>query len=329
MDVSALDMNWKERMPDWAIPPADYFALAKKFVEAAEYQYRREGVFLAHSVTGLKLFTTDGKLTPETLTVQEAETRIIRFDNDRYHNLKDRESALKKIFENKAIRSARKTNINNPDFMGPDIWSWDEKKWEKEAGKFSIESAHEPGRFIFTDDGWEETARMVLAESIPTDFVMPYDWGQQEAQPFKGSAGGTVSGYKHEFMDLKKAIEDITEKLEALDTSATNFDGLRDAIIVKHLFRHVQRINAYVTAFDMYPQKEGFAAANFHSEAEHERKRDNEASIVSLAWAGITRTRIYGLPGRRALVPSVTEIDTMMEKNLRQQRDEGPISGVG
>lgn len=322
MTTENLDLNWQERFPEWATRPADYLELMRAFAKAAIHSFRSESVFLATPLTGLDIQTTDDLFKPERRVKQKAETFVLRFDNDRYAHPKDRESAVLQIYENAARHRLTAARLNNPDFMGPDIWSWDEKQWNKEL-KFLVQDPNDPGRFIFTDEGWGQTARMIHTAPVKTAVAFPYNWGNTVPDPFEGKPGCTLAGFQREIGDIAKAVAEIDARLASIDPATLDYENIKGAIIVQNLFKYTEALGAYVTRFDVYPQKEGFAAANFHDEAAHEKARAREGSLVRLFIDETRRTMKYGRPGHRALVPDVAEIAVMMAKLARQEQD-GP-----
>ena len=323
-DSGNLDLQWAEKMPGGVITPKEYLAYVRRLLEQGSHQFRREGVFYAVPLTGLRITTTDDAGHIEKETVQEAEPLILRFDNDRYASEIDRKKAVRQIYTNAAERRLTQERLNNPDFMGPDIWTWTQKQWDKELPHL-VKHPSEAAMFTFTDEGWDNTSRIILDDISDKALSFPVAWGS-----FDIDAHGGIATYTHVLEDLKNSVQKIDQLLATANEIPTDNqhekDNIENAIIVSELFK----LNAgsedtppsYVTKHDIYGQKAGFAEANFHEREAHERARANQASVVHLFGAQARRTLKYGPPGFRAKVPNIAQIDAMMERHRRRQGPE-------
>ncbi len=322
--LSDLDFSWREKMPGGSVAPLTYYKYVQALLAKGQHQYRKEGILYAVPCDGLKITTTNNAGGIEKETVQKAEKIILRFDADRYAHAKDREKAVRKIYQNAAERDLSQEALNNPDFFGTDIWTWTEKQWEKER-QHLIQVPGENGKWVFTDEGWEETSRVILDDgTIKEDTSFPYSWGN-----FAVQAGGSIACYAHDIEAISHSVQAIKDDLERLSDQAQaqsiSQSALLEALTVKHLFNeHTNpdtQAASYITAFDIYGQNPGFARAQFHSKAAHEKAlRQDNSSLVQIG-RYVSRSLRYGLPGARHSVKSVHEIDRAMQKIHAQNQD--------
>jgi hypothetical protein len=314
-----LDLDWGARWQAGTASPGLYHKLISDYAQRAQHMYRRDGVFLAFPLPGLKIWTTNihGQVEKK---VDQGGDLVLRLDNDRYANPKDREKALKDIYRNAAERRLTQDHLNNPDFMGPDIWTWTQKQWGKEL-PFLVPVPKEPGKYVFADDAWGTTSRLLLPNATTEATAFSYDWG-----PFALAKNGDLAGYDHEFASVQAAVKGIGDEFKQIiennpALSTEDAELIKDALIIKHHFKHDEKKGFYVVARDVYCQNPGFGLANFHDKASHDRARAAEGSLVKLAFDAVRRTRQFGLPGHRSNVPTVAEIDVAIAKQLRQQQD--------